>query len=64
MPVVQVRVMDVRVPHRGVAMPVRVRLGHGAGMAVLMVRVMHMPVRVLQHRMRVFVHVAFGEVQP
>lgn len=63
-PVMQIRVMGMPMPHRLVAMPVRMRLRYGGRMDVLVMLIVHMAVLVLQCAMRMFVLVPFGQMQP
>lgn len=63
-PVVQVGIVRVLVPHGLVPMPVRVRLGHRPVMVVLMVLVMGVAVLVLHHVVDMLVLMPPGEVQP
>jgi hypothetical protein len=44
--------------------PVRMRLGDHAFMGVLMMRIVHMPVFVLDRLVHVVVAMAFGQMQP
>lgn len=62
MPVTVVEIWKMRVPmaHRGVAVPVRVRLGRGAVVAVQMVIIVHMAVLMLQELMVMRMSVTFG----
>lgn len=64
--VVDIRVMWVRVPHLHVLVPMFMGLLPipGKVVAVEVMLVMHMPVSVIEHFMRMFVLMAFGKVQP
>ena len=61
-PMMQIRVMRVLVPHRLVLMPMRVRFGHGAVMFVLVVIVLDMAVFVRKRFVQMFVLMSFGEM--
>ena len=63
-PVMQIGVMRVLVPHRLVLMPMRVRFGHRAGMVVLVVIVVDMAVFVRKRFVQMFVLMSFGEMWP
>ena len=63
-PVVQIGVVDMRVPHRLVAMPMGMRLRHRPGMLVLVMRLMHMAVLVLDRLMPMLMIMAFRQMQP
>ena len=52
------------VPHRLVLMPVRVRLGYGAVMMMLMVIVVNMTVLVRECLVKMFMLVPVGEMEP
>ena len=60
--VMQVGVMRMTVPQRLMAVPVRMRLRHGAVVTVLVVQVMDVAVLVLERVVFVFVIVTFGEM--
>ena len=66
MSVVCVRKMRVRVPHRRVAVAVRVldAFGHWRFMLMPVMRVMHVLVLMLHRFVIVFMLVAFAQVQP
>lgn len=64
MPVMQIRVVRVLVPHRPVFMPMGVWLGYGPVVAVLVMIVMDMPVLVRERFVNMFVLMPFGEMQP
>ena len=64
MPVMQVRVMRMLMPHRFVPVPVGVRLGDRAVVAVVVMFVVNMGVFVLERLVGVFVVVALGQVHP
>jgi hypothetical protein len=64
-PVVQVRVMDMRVPHPAMAMRMGMGFGHGPVMdMVVMAVVMPVAVFMLHHFMQVTMLVTLGQVQP
>ena len=65
MPVVQVRVVGVRMLHRRMMVPVGVRFARGGvrSMVVLVVFVMDMTVLVLKRLVNMLVFVLLGEVQ-
>ena len=56
--------MRMLVPHRLVLMPVRVRLGYGTIVMMLMVIVVDMTMLMRQRLVRMFMLVPFGEVEP
>jgi hypothetical protein len=62
-PVMQIGVMRVLVPHGLMTVPMRMRFGHRSIM-VLMVSVMHMRVVVFQSLVVVPMVMPFGQVQP
>jgi len=64
MPMVQIRVMRVRMAQRGVTVPVRMRLGHRAIVEMLMMIVMRMAMLMAYRLVPVFVLVALREMQP
>lgn len=64
MPMVQVRIMRMFMPHRFVPVPVGMRLGDRAVMAVGVMFVVDMGVVVLQCLVAMFVVVALCEMQP
>ena len=64
MPVMQIGIVRVFVPHRLVFMPMRVRLGYGPVVAVLVMIVMDMPVFVRERFVNMFVLMPLGEMQP
>lgn len=66
MSVTMVQIGEVRVPmaHGSVAVPVRVRLGYGAIVAVQMVIVMYVAMLMFNEFMVMRMSVTFGEVNP
>ena len=64
MPMVQIRIMRVRMAQGGMTVPVRMRLGHRAIVEMLMMIVMRMAMLVAYRLVPVFVLVAFRQVQP
>ena len=64
--VVQIGVVDVAVPHRFVAVPVRMRLARwvARSVRVAMVLVVDVPVFVLHRLVVVLMNMALGKVQP
>ena len=62
MPVMQIRVMDMLVPHRLVLVPMRMRFAHGSVVAMLVVLVVDVTVLVFERLVIVFVLVAFRKV--
>ena len=60
----QVRVMDVLVPHGLVSMPMRVRFGHTVIVRVPVVLVVHVAVLMLEPVVDMFVLVPLCEVEP
>jgi hypothetical protein len=64
MPMVQVRIMRVLMPHRFVAVPVGMRFGDRAVVAVGVMFVVDMGVFVLERLVGVFVVVALCQVHP
>lgn len=61
---VQIGVVRVLVAHRFVLMPVRVRLGHGAIVVMLVVLVVNMTVLMRHRFVKMLVIVPFGEMEP
>ena len=66
MPVVDIRVVRVAMLDGGVAVPMAVLFpaGHARFVCMLVVFVMHVLVRVLQHLMLVLMGMVFREMQP
>lgn len=64
MPVMQVRVMRVLVQHRLVAVHVVVRFHRRPFMFMLVMRIMHMAVLVLEFIVNMIMLVALGKMQP
>ncbi len=66
MPMMQIRIVRVLVPHRRVMMPVSMGFAGGisSAMSVLVMRVVDVIVFVVHRRVSVLMFVAFGEVQP
>ena len=62
--VMKVRVVRMPVPERLMPVPVCMRLGHCAFVAVLMMRVVDVAVLVLGRLVRVVMLMAFGQMQP
>jgi hypothetical protein len=63
-PVMQIRIMRVLVPHGFVLVPVGVRFGHWPIMVMLMVVIMHMGMVVLQSMVVVLMFMTLRKVQP
>ncbi len=63
-PVMQIRIVDMRVPHRLVPVPMRMGLGYLPLMLVLVVHVMHVAVLMLQRFVRMLMVMALGQMQP
>ena len=61
---VQVGVVNVPVPHRRVAMPVGVGLGHGTIVVVVVMPIVDVAMLVAHRLVRMFVVVPFREVEP
>lgn len=64
MTMMQVWIVRMLVPHRGMDVPVRVRLGYGIVMCMLMVHIMPMGVFVSEFVMRMFVIMRFRQMKP
>ena len=64
MPVMQVRVMRMRVAQRRVAVPMRMRFADRPVMRVPVMRVVSMAVLVFERLVRMLVLMAFGEMHP
>ena len=56
--------MRVLVPHRFVTVPMGVRFGYFTFMRMIVVRIMHMAVFVLQFAMDMLMRVALGQMEP